>query len=408
MKYTDIFVPGGFPQYTYNPRDEIRLEEHLNEGKENLCKLIAVTGQTKSGKTVVTKKVYPREGAVWIDGGSIKTEDDFWQQIIDQLEYFQVSSEISTSEKQGASTLESNYSAAVAGLGGSKKYSTNEQSKEASTVSYSRTLNNKVAAIKILTKSKTPLIVDDFHYIARDLQANFVRALKAPIFEGCPVVIIAIPHKRYDAVKVEKEMTGRVLQVSVPSWQDQELSKIPQIGFDLLKMKVGAEVTESFVKESIGSPHLMQEFCRAYCKLTETETDIKQVGVSPIYEAIADQIGRPIFEKLAKGPRQRTDRMQRKLKDGTTTDIYGLILKALAFLKPGLVSLEYEDLRHGIREVAEPPAPQIHEVARVLKHMATIAATDESSAPVIDFDEKEKKLHITDPFFSFYLKWGKI
>src|SRR5690606_20185045 len=111
---------------------------------------------------------------------------------------------------------------------------------------------------------------------------------------------------------------------------------------------------------------------------------------------------------LAKGPRQRADRMQRKLKDGSTVDIYGLILKALAFLKPGLISLEYEDLRQGIREVAEPPAPQLHEVARVLKHMATIAATDESSAPVIDFDEKEKKLHITDPFFSFYLKWGKI
>jgi hypothetical protein len=407
MKYTDVFVPGGFPQYTYNPRTEIKLEEHLNEGKENLCKLIAITGQTKSGKTVVTKKIYPKDQSVWIDGGSVKSEDDFWQQIIDQLEYFQGSSEITTSEKQGSSTKEDNYSAALAGVGSSKRYSINEQSKESTATSRVQSLSSKVAAIKILTKTKTALVIDDFHYISRDLQGDIIRALKGPIFEGTPVIIIAIPHKRYDAVKVEKEMTGRVSQVQVPTWQDEELLKIPELGFELLGMNIDPEVTNSFTKEAIGSPHLMQEFCRSYCRESD-KYPIKDIDIHRIYESIADQIGKPIFEKLAKGPRQRADRMQRRLKDGSTVDIYGLILKALAFLKPGLVSLEYEDLRHGIREVAEPPAPQLHEVARVLKHMATIAATDESSAPVIDFDEKEKKLHITDPFFSFYLKWGKI
>ncbi len=407
MRYSDVFVPGGFPKYTYNPRSEIKLEEQLVEGKENLCKLIAITGQTKSGKTVVTKKIYPKDSSVWIDGGSVKSEDDFWQQIIDQLEYFQNILEVTTSEKQGSSTLEDNVSAMVAGLGGSKKYTTNEQSKESNATSHSRNLSSKVAAIKILTKTQTPLIVDDFHYISRELQGDIIRTLKGPIFEGTPVIIIAIPHKRYDAVKVEKEMTGRVSQVQVPTWQDEELLMISEVGFRLLEISINQEIAESFVLEAIGSPHLMQEFCRSYCKELE-KTGNQIVDIKAIYGNIADQIGKPIFEKLAKGPRQRADRMQRKLKDGSTVDIYGLILKALAFLKPGLVSLEYENLRHGIREVAELPAPQLHEVARVLKHMATIAATDESSAPVIDFDEKEKKLHITDPFFSFYLKWGKI
>ena len=37
----------------------------------------------------------------------------------------------------------------------------------------------------------------------------------------------------------------------------------------------------------------------------------------------------------------------------------------------------------------------------MLKHMATIAATDQYSTPVIDFEEEEKKLHITDPFLRF-------
>jgi hypothetical protein len=96
------------------------------------------------------------------------------------------------------------------------------------------------------------------------------------------------------------------------------------------------------------------------------------------------------------------------LKDGRAVDIYQLILHALASLKPGLVSLEYEDLRGAIREVSASQIPQLQEVARVLKHMATIAASDQSSTPVIDFEEDEKKLHITDPFFAFYLRWGDL
>ena len=123
---------------------------------------------------------------------------------------------------------------------------------------------------------------------------------------------------------------------------------------------------------------------------------------------MAEAIGRPIFEKLARGPRQRTDRVRRELIDGREVDIYQLVLHGMAHLKPGLVTLEYEDLRAGIREVASGQIPQLHEVARVLKHMATIAATDQSSTPVIDFEESGKRLHITDPFFAFYLRWGDI
>ena len=96
------------------------------------------------------------------------------------------------------------------------------------------------------------------------------------------------------------------------------------------------------------------------------------------------------------------------MKNGVEVDIYGLLLHALAHIRPNLVTLEYEDLRSAIREVSAQEIPQLHEVSRVLKHMAEIASTDESSTPVIDFDEEDKLLHITDPFFAFYLRWGDL
>jgi hypothetical protein len=242
-----------------------------------------------------------------------------------------------------------------------------------------------------------------------------VRALKPLIFDGLGVVIIAIPHRRYDAIRVEKEMTGRILPVEIPTWADEELGFIPQTGFHLLERQIDQATIDRFSKEAIGSPHLTQDFCRGICRtksrdgvslpdpMTITASDIEQV-----FKEAAETIGRPIFEKLARGPRQRTDRIARSLRNGDEVDIYGLVLHALAHLRPGLVTLEYEDLRSAIKAVSAQEIPQLHEVARVLKHMSDIAASDQSSTPVIDFDEEGKLLHITDPFFAFYLRWGKL
>ena len=65
LRYQDVFVPGGFPRHTYNPRVDLQLEERLVEGRDNLCKLVTVTGQTKSGKPVLARKILPPEEAVW-------------------------------------------------------------------------------------------------------------------------------------------------------------------------------------------------------------------------------------------------------------------------------------------------------------------------------------------------------
>lgn len=408
MKYTDIFVPGGFPTHTYNPREEQKLEEKIDEGKNNLCKLITITGQTKSGKTVLTKKTYPKDSSIWIDGGSIKTEDDFWNALIDQLEYYQAETITNSEEKYGGSISEDTLKGEFVIVSGTKKYSITESDKSIISSAKTKLVSTKIRALRGLIEFKTPLVIDDFHYVNRIIQGDLIRALKSPIFDGLPVIIIAIPHKRYDAMKVEKEMTGRISIITIPSWSVDELTYIARTGFEKLKFNISEEIILLLANQAVGSPHLMQEFCRNISKHFIANTTIDNLLIENMFKEIADNIGRPIFEKLIKGPRQRNDRIQRELKTGETVDIYGLILVALAHMKPGLVSIEYEELRQSIREIIASQLPQLHEVARVLKYMSNIAATDESSAPVIDFDENEKKLHITDPFFSFYLKWGNI
>lgn len=418
LRYSDVFVPGGFPQHTYNPRATQQLEKKLEQVLDNLCKLVTVIGHTKSGKTVLVRKILPRDKTIWIDGGSVGQEDDLWNTVLDQMDDVSQSTEVSKSTE---------ISAAVSGSGKANtdlfvaraevEGGGNIGATRGTTISNTRTVSTKVSALRALRLSKIPLVIDDFHYLPRELQGYLVRALKPLIFDGQAVVIIAIPHRRYDALKVEKEMTGRIWSVEVPTWNKSELEYIPTTGFSKLEHSSSDYLVNELCQESIGSPHLMQEFCRAICREMgignasfQSSVDLDESILKNVFSNTAETIGRPIFEKLARGPRQRSDRIPRQLKSRETVDIYGLVLHGLAHLKPGLITLEYEDLRSAIRDVSsdEAQAPRLHEIARVLRHMSDIAATDQSSTPVIDFDDEDKRLHVTDPFFAFYLRWGSL
>jgi len=413
MKYQEVFVPGGFPRHTYNPRASLKLEERLGEVKENLCKLVTVTGNTKSGKTVLTRKVLPTEDSIWIDGGSVSEENDFWDIVVEQLNLFQtttVGNETgTTSTVGGAIKSAASFFGIVKGEGEAKAELEKGRS---DSVGKEQAIGSRVVALKGLKSAGIPLVIDDFHYLPKNLQGTIVRALKPLVFDGQPVVIIAIPHRRYDAMKVEREMTGRIFPMQIPAWEIGELEEIPRKGFALLGQGVHPEFLRCLSEQAIGSPHLIQDFCREACRqslnLGVDPGGLPVDALTPIFKEVAETIGRPIFEKLARGPRQRTDRVSRTLKTGESVDIYQLVLHALAHMKPGLISIEYEQLRAAIRDVSATAVPQLHEVARVLKHMSSIAATDQSSTPVIDFEDDEKKLHITDPFFAFYLRWGSL
>lgn len=158
----------------------------------------------------------------------------------------------------------------------------------------------------------------------------------------------------------------------------------------------------------------MQEFCRTLCIKTgiEEHCDIvnyisENIDESEIFTDIAEHSGHSMFEKLKRGPRARTARKQRVLTDGSTTDIYGVVMNGLKLLQPGVESVSYDLLRSNIRNIIVGDPPQKHEVSRVLDKIAEISYTDASSTPVIDWQRNDDIITITDPYFAFFLKWAR-
>ena len=76
-----VFIAGGQPTITYNARASLKLEAKLKSYLVTGHKALSVTGPTKSGKTVLCRKVIPKDEGIWINGGEISSEQDFWDRI---------------------------------------------------------------------------------------------------------------------------------------------------------------------------------------------------------------------------------------------------------------------------------------------------------------------------------------
>ena len=412
VKLNEVFVAGGFPRITYIPRDEYKLEATIRDYLDTKHKLLSISGLTKSGKTVLVRNVIPKEEGIWIPGGQVTDQNSFWQLILEKTGGYLSVSETTNESQNTASGREMTASLKPGGVGGGIKSKFDQSKQYGSSQTTSRTVSPASAAIAQLVEQMRPLIVDDFHYIDKLVQQSIVRSLKDPIFEGLPVILIAVPHRAYDAVSVEKEMTGRVKQLQIPVWEINELEQIAELGFKALKIHCDGSLTEKMAKEAFESPHLMQDFCASLCKANDvrkTRTSDFKLHEPNNWQAflrdMASDTSKLAFERLAIGPRQRTDRIRRTLVNGEKCDIYGAVLFAIASTGPQ-TQLSYEDIRGGLKTVLSDEIPQAHEVTRILDKMSEIARNDIEGEPVVDWDGSY--LYISDPFFAYYLRWGVI
>lgn len=396
---------------TYVPRGDRHLEDEILDYLDARHKILSVSGPTKTGKTVLLKSQIPDDPVpIWLSGGAISNIDDFWSSLADELEVPTETgldgglSATETSDKTG----ELNVSVAKGTMGSGDSVTRDRRTTKRTEISPKRGSRKALAS-----EPDRVIVIDDFHYIPTDVQLDIIRGLKDLVFEGVGLVVAAVPHRAYDVMRVEKEMTGRVAQLEVGFWGDEDLEQIATRGFEALNMTVPPPVVERLRSEAFRSPHLMQDFCRQLCKMnsiTETCAEARVIGEpdwQDFFSHLAPGTSKAAFDRLARGPRERSDRKVRKLRSGEETDIYRVVLSAIAHTGP-LTEITYEQLRTAIRAIlsASDDPPQKHEVTRVLDQMTRIAQDEIEGEPVVEYDSGLATLYISDPYFAYWLRWG--
>ncbi|CUU67411.1 ATP-binding protein [Corynebacterium variabile] len=436
IRTADVFSPGLDPKYTYNPRDDFSLEDKLETAIDDGGAIVSVTGPTKTGKTVLLKRVI--DDPAWLDGGSIGSIEDFWSNLADVLGMTLDSSVEQSKTANHEASAGVNFEFVSADAGGGQGYS----------ASYTKTHVNSlpIAVKRFLNDNTRTIVIDDFHFIDNMVQKKIVRELKPMVFDGQRVVVASITHHWNDVTEAVEDMGARIFVVEIPKWTDEELDNIAVQGFPYLNVEAPSrESVANLVKMSYGSPHIMQHLCRGYVRtingVKKTEPALKTLHDPTSWEEFFS--GSSIddsekwFDKLISGPKVKgTPRKTRKIRGGTTTDIYGLTLMAISETGPKL-SITLSDIMEEVKALGgvgqNTTLPSAQEVARVLRQMTKIAMMrsdgevpdeetldkeieedDEFSGfsgmePVVEFreDENFSIMTIADPFFAYYLRWGK-
>jgi hypothetical protein len=407
----DVFVVGGVPSATYNPRDARRLARDLENIARGRHTLGAVHGPTKCGKSVLIAKTLP--DAVKLEGVSLKNVDSLWWELASRLG-------ISAEERSSFEYRETGSSETSGGLNAGVADLTHSGSDAVETTrgrQWSAPKSVPQRVIERLQETNGVVVIDDFHHAREDVRREIVRVLKGMLFDGVPIILASVSHHAYDAAIAEPEMEGRLEIIAVPTWDVDELATIGREGFAALNVEVDERVLSRLADEALGSPQLMQLFCLNFCLSHDIREEQDQPSSlpEPEWPALFGDIARrsPAVSRLTPiklGPKERGHQRDRmKTRDGAEVDIYGAILLAVSTCGP-TAAIPYRDLKAAINNVLAEGSPNATQIKNTLSQQSAIAESlvegRDFVDPVIHWDGDT--LFVVDPFFSFFVRWGDL
>jgi hypothetical protein len=416
LQATEVFTPGAYPTHTYIERTDKRYEDRLKDALATPGQVISLSGPSKSGKTVLVERVVGKDSLITITGAGITHPDDVWNRVLDWMD---LPSETSRNNViEGTATLggELNTSAQVPFIVKGELTGKAEGQLGASTASTkTRRRRGLRQIIDEIAGSDFVVLIDDFHYMPREIQEEVAKQIKEAVRESVKIVTAAVSHRSDDVVRANPELRGRVMALDLDYWESHNLGQIATRGFSLLNTELNPGAVETFVAEAAGSPQLMQAICLNACFDMGVRSKLEAFRGLVIgqdqFHSIFERTSfitdfRSLVDVLDSGPKTRgTERKTYQFKDGTEGDVYRCILKAIAQNPPRL-SYSYDDILHRVRAICVNEQPVGSSIIGSCLHMAKLALEKFPSERVIDWDEQKLVFDIPDPYLLFYFRWS--
>jgi hypothetical protein len=399
LKAQEVFVPGAYPQHTYITRKAEGLEDSLKDSLSTPGQVVSLSGPSKSGKTVLVERVVGRDLLIPISGASLQGPDDVWNRVLDWMDV--------PSSTKGGKSSEWGLGADIGIKGDIKRESTTEAVRERSGLTQ---------VVHEIGGSEFVVLLDDFHYMNRNVQVEVAKTLKEGVRLGIKVVTAAVSHRGDDVVRANPELRGRVRAIDLRYWSHEELRQIADTGFDQLNGEIPSSLCDTFTGESAGSPQLMQLLCLQACfvldlrekKLLRKRIAADEAALKRILEQTSSSTDfRSLVDVLDAGPRTRgTERKTYKFNEAEGEgDVYRVVLRALASSPPRL-SFPYQELLERTVTICSGESPVGSSVTGTCLHMSKLAQEKFPAERAIDWDEQKQVFDVPDPYLLFYLRWS--
>lgn len=419
LKATDIFTPSDYPKHTYVKRDAEKLERRLRDALETPGEVVSVSGPSKAGKTVLVERVVGQDDLITLTGAGIRTPELLWERVLDWMGTPDTTSTETSRTTAGGLSIEAGGAVGFPGLAKGQAGGAAEASlarSKASSVSSGRRGMKQV--ISEIADSTFVLLIDDFHYMQRDVQTEVAKQIKEAARLHVKICTASVPHRADDVVRGNPELRGRVRAIDLDYWKPEELARIAEVGFSRLGVRLNPPPVRRFATEASGSPQLMQAICLQACfelGLREAEVGARDVNFSEeqVKHVLQETSTRTDFSSLVRnmhtGPKTRgTERKVFRLSDSSTGDVYRCVLLAMASDPPRL-NFPYNELSSRIQRVCTGETPQAASVYQACSQMSKMAEDMYPNQRVLEWDDVDSLLDIIDPYFLFYLRWsGKL
>lgn len=419
-KATEIFVPSDFPTVTYVEREDERLERKVREAVETPRSPISISGPSKTGKTALVRNIVGDENLIHIFGSQIETPSDMWEAVLNWM----VTPSTITSGSASTETVAPSGTVsgtigipgvASATIGGGLTTSTAANSNLTST----QQVRGMAAVAREIANSGYIVFLDDFHYIARELQEAVGRQIKTGAEAGIRICVASVPHRSDDMVRSNHELRGRTINIDTSFWTTDDLIKIGVQGFSALNVSIDKSILEKFAQESCTSPQIMQGLCLQLCfnaRIRETCETLTALEVSDrdIQDVLEQASTRADYSSLVKqmhaGPRIRgTERKEFKFVDGTRGDAYRASLLALTQDPPSM-EFNYADLLGRINAVCLEEKPVGSSITESLKQIAGFAEQMHPTQRIVEWDAEAASgtFAVIDPYFLFFIRASEL
>lgn len=412
MNVFEVFTPTDTPTVTYVDRGERGLEIALRNALRTPKMITSLSGPSKSGKTVLIKKVLDPDALISLSGAAIKSADDLWNRVLNWME--------APSERTRSRDHELILNGETKGGGKLRIPFLAEGSAEATAgaeYAYGRGSEERHErggidqVIREIGGSDFVLFIDDFHYMDREVQTEVARQLKEAAEAGVKICTASVPHRKDDVLRGNSELRGRVQAIDFEYWLPQEIEQIAIKGFAALNIELHPANRARLVQEAFGSPQLMQQICLQAClRANIEETASNQAVINLTDDAIGSVLEQAstttdfssLLEGLHNGPKVRgAPRNQFKFNDGSAGDVYRCILLALKS-DPPCLAFSYDDIYQRTRAVCSDETPPGSSVASALEQMPRLAEDLEPQTRIIEWSDDV--FDIVDPYFLYFLR----
>jgi hypothetical protein len=398
VRTAEVFTTA-IPTVSYVTRSAF--ESELKQELEKRDKVICITGPSKSGKTVVVRKLIPNAPLVI---GQVGLEQrEIWRHL---CSVHNISLK-RTDEIKGTGELH------AGPIGGKLTVSAESDTH----------IDARNAFLRHI-KSEQAIIFDDFHYFEPETQKEILQGLKPLLLERVTIVLVSTSYGEDQPILAEPDMLARIRFVKVPVWSDDDLEEILRKGLSALNVSASASTIRGIARGSYGSPLIVQELGAYLCYSNEireraaTEKSVAVPDVSDLVKRAVQQgslaADKPTFMRLIIGRTPPTGRSEYQVAGGGKGDVYYLIFNALRALDLS-TPIPHDAINKWIRDnLPNGERPQGGQITTALEGLKKTSrelvkeAQEQNRSRELPIESRGdvRTLYVNDPFLKLYIKFA--